>query len=175
MTQDEKIKKAAWNMIQGALKSGVWQTDGSEYGARVADVANVTAAALSVHGCFGDEYGDEGSFEVSLSAGYVANVAGAAWCVNPDGVWSYIADAVRDLDSSGCLTKAERARVRLFKEDEERKAQAQAELEAARRAEEEAARRAEEEAEKRRREQLAKRKEIDKKIKELKNQQKGGK
>lgn len=153
MQTPEKANRAAWRIARRALEAGEWaHTQRPQRAAELVEFANVVITSLAAAGCLAAEYGEDGSLEVEIAAGYVSKCAGyvGAPSSGTGGMpqapiaWygEQIFQHVRDLDAAGILTPEDRARARTFKAD------AEAAREAKRKAEEEAReakRRAEEE------------------------------
>lgn len=86
------------------------------------DTANVVVTTLADAGCLADEYGDGGSFEIGLAAGYVAKESARRNLFRAESLLAYrqlIFEQVRKLDAAGLLTADDRKRSRTIAFDRE--------------------------------------------------------
>ena len=143
MDHGEKIKRVTWRVARRALEHGGWAHVQNPVPAAcvVVDLANVVVVSLADKGCLDDAFGDDGSLEVELAAGFVSNnstlptiLTGTPVTWFSDELFSH----VRRLAEAGLLTPEDRARARTFAFDaemaeEERRKTAEAEEERKRR------------------------------------------
>lgn len=123
MKQDEKRKKIAWRIARGAFEMANWTLYHNADRARhIVDAANCVVTSLADAGCLADTYGDEGSLEIDLAAGYVAMQSAQRLIFGLESLLAYrdiIFNAVRRLDAAGALTQADRKRSRTLAFDRE--------------------------------------------------------
>lgn len=176
---NEKVNRAAWSISRRALESGEWaHTRRPQRAAELVDLANIVATSLAAGGCLDDKYGEGGSLEVDIAAGYVAKCAGyvsntqAGIAPLPQAPVAWYCEQifahVRDLDAAGLLSPEDRKRARTFEADAE--AAREAERKAEEKAREEKRRREAERKERAERREAAARRlaEIEKERKEAK-------
>lgn len=131
-----RIKRTAWRVARAAFEEADWCVllNASRV-PQIVDIANCVVTALADAGCLADEYGDDGSFEISLLPGYVAMQGAKRMSFGLESLNAYrldVFDAVRKLDAAGVLTDADRKRSRTLafdREEAERKERAAAEAE----------------------------------------------
>ena len=172
MQTSEKANRVAWRIARRALEAGEWaHTQRPQRAAELVDYANVVVTSLAAAGCLAAEYGEDGSLEVEIAAGYVSKCAGHVGVSGGmpqapiDWFASQIFQHVRDLDAAGILTPEDRKRARTFKAD------AEAAREAKRKAEEEA-REAKRKAEEERLERIKRREAAARRLAEIEEERK---
>ena len=116
----DKIRRIAWRMARRAIEAGDWvRTTMPSRAGEIVEMANVMTTSLDMRGCLDDKYGEEGSLEVEIAAGYLAKVSAAK--VLPTAPVTWYADKmlghVRALAAAGLLSDADRARARVFEFD----------------------------------------------------------
>ena len=74
----DKIRRIALLMARRAIVAGDWVRTGMPSRAgEIVEMANVMTTSLDMRGCLDDKYGEEGSLEVEIAAGYLAKVSAA--------------------------------------------------------------------------------------------------
>lgn len=130
MQTSEKANRAAWRIARRALETGEWaHTQRPQRAAELVDFANVVTTSLAAAGCLADKYGEGGSLEIEIAAGYVAKHTGHVGVPTygtgalPQAPLAWYAEQifqhVRDLDATGLLTQEDRKRARTFEADVE--------------------------------------------------------